>query len=234
MTSQEGAEKNVKSQAVRILTILKNFYSLRELQEILGVPFQALWKYISLNSMPERETAERILSRIRERKLIERALKSFVDEAAKDPYNFVSRPSFISLFAFMAVSEIGREKVDVVMATSEASIPHATAISLELGSLLCPIMRDVPLVERNVLTFHYYDSVNKVLRIYAIPKSCFRQRPRILLVDLYLCDRAKVSSLIKSVIEGRAREVRAFSLKVCDDVKEIFLSNNISFSEILT
>lgn len=42
-----------KASVIKLLTLLNYRYSLRDLQELLGIPYQTLWKYVSLTCMPE-------------------------------------------------------------------------------------------------------------------------------------------------------------------------------------
>jgi len=230
---KELSEKHIKSRAIKILTLLKRFYSLRELQETLGIPFQALWRYVNLSSYPEQETAEKILKKVNENKLIERALDKLLKEIEKDPLLLISRPSFISLYSFLVVSEIGKEKVDIVVPLSVASIPHATTIALELGCPICPVLKEYPLLERGIITFQVNNIARKTLEIYGIPKNCLKQRPKILLIDLFIYDLPKLESFIKEVVEGRASIVKVFALKMSDSAKDFLKRNSIDFKEIV-
>jgi hypothetical protein len=109
----------------------------------------------------------------------------------------------------------------------------ATAIALEIGSVLCPVLREQPFIERGVLTFHVYDPINKVLEVYGVPKGCFKQKSKVLIVDLMLCNLPKLSSLIKEVLEGRAVVMKVLSLTMCPEVKEFLNRNGIPYKEIV-
>ncbi len=61
-----------KSSIIKLLSVLNYRYSLRDLQSLLGIPYQTLWKYISLTTMPEEETSRKILQRVEELKLIDK------------------------------------------------------------------------------------------------------------------------------------------------------------------
>ncbi len=229
----EMAEKHLKSRVIKILTILKRFYSLRELQEMLGIPFQALWKYINLSSLPEQETAEKILKKIREKMLIEKTLEMFMKEAKKEPLLLMLKPNFISFFSFLAITEMNKEKFDLIIPFSIASIPHATAVALETGALVCPILKEQPLIERGVLTFQVYNSVNNLLEIYTIPKSCFKQKPKVLIMDLILNDYYKVRSFVKEIAEGRVFTIHVLALKISQEIKFFLKENEINYKEVI-
>jgi len=46
--ADKDIEYEEKLMVVKILKALNKFYSLRDLEQVLGVPFQNLWKYINL------------------------------------------------------------------------------------------------------------------------------------------------------------------------------------------
>ncbi len=49
-----------KVSVIKLLTLLNYRYSLRDLQALLGIPYQTLWKYVSLKCMPEERTSKKI------------------------------------------------------------------------------------------------------------------------------------------------------------------------------
>ncbi len=57
-----------RSDVIRLLTLLNYYYyfSLRDLRSMLGIPYQTLWRYVSLKCMPEERTSRRIAERIEE------------------------------------------------------------------------------------------------------------------------------------------------------------------------
>ncbi|MCX8209383.1 MAG: hypothetical protein N3G79_07070, partial [Sulfolobales archaeon] len=66
----EEEAKNVKLTAFNLLRLLKFFYSFKELEKRLGMPSQVLWRYVTLRATPEKDTAQKILAKIKEQRLV--------------------------------------------------------------------------------------------------------------------------------------------------------------------
>jgi hypothetical protein len=68
---EDGVLKNTKFMVFTLLRILKYFYSFKQLEDRLGISSQVLWRYVTLRVTPEKQTAEKILAKINEEKLVE-------------------------------------------------------------------------------------------------------------------------------------------------------------------
>ncbi|NPA96712.1 MAG: hypothetical protein GXO32_03830 [Crenarchaeota archaeon] len=177
----------------KALTALNRFYSLRDLEQLLGVPFQSLWKYVNLVSVPRRSTVERILRRVEELGLVERALE-IAASSAKSIEALVSDPGFLRLFSIAVARALARggARVDTLIPLSVVGIPLATALALEIGACICAARdHDVRLHGRDSYVATPYVSSSRELRIVALPRNLLRPRSRAALVDAVLEDETK-------------------------------------------
>ncbi|NHW44679.1 MAG: hypothetical protein HA491_02975, partial [Candidatus Verstraetearchaeota archaeon] len=127
-------KRSVRSRVLELLHALNFFYSLRDLEEVLGVPFQSLWRYVNLLSVPEEKTTEKILSKIQELNLVEGAVRKALSDADVEIWSLAREPSFLRLFSLIIEELVEKEgvEVDVVVPLSEYAIPLASVVSMEL------------------------------------------------------------------------------------------------------
>ena len=179
----------------KVLTLLNQFYSLRDLEALLGVPFQSLWRYLNLVSIPRRSTVDKILRRAEELKLVDKLVDEVVNRVG-DVSALSGDPRFLRLFSAIVSREITK-RIDIVVPLSLEAIPLATVLALETGSTICYLYSHEA---RSSLSEHYivahYVSRSRELKFIAIPKSCLRPRSRVALVDTVLDDQNKVSTVI--------------------------------------
>ena len=123
---------------LHVLSLLRYAYSLRSLEEALGVPAQVLWRYTRLIAVPEKETARRLLALIGEKRLLEDALRDRLCSTC--PAGVVEEAGLWGLAGFMA-AQVLRAKVSekprlVVASPWPSSLLFASAVARELHSAL--------------------------------------------------------------------------------------------------
>lgn len=122
----------------RALSLLRYAYSLRSLEETLGVSAQVLWRYTRFMAVPEKETARRLLALIREKRLLEDALRNRLCSTC--PMGVVEEIGLWELAGFIAVQMLRAkvpEKVRYVVASPwPSSLLFASAVARELHSTL--------------------------------------------------------------------------------------------------
>jgi adenine/guanine phosphoribosyltransferase-like PRPP-binding protein len=191
-------KRSVRSRVLELLHALNFFYSLRDLEEALGVPFQSLWRYVNLLSVPEEKTTEKILSRIKELNLVEEAVRKALLEADVEVWSLAREPSFLRLFSLIIEELVEREgvEVDVVVPLSEYAIPLASVVSMELEKALCPVMTCTVKNEKEGFYISYYTSYkDEELHIIAMPKRSLQGRESALMLDIVLEDPKHVEAV---------------------------------------
>lgn len=236
MTSTE--RRDSRRDAVEILKVLSYYYSFRDLEKILGIHFQSLWRYVTLTSVPEKDTAEKILTKISELNLLRAAIEQELSRAGGE-YHVLSRsPGFVSAFAYTVKEFFGSdlfEKINSVIALSPMAISLSTAIGMEADALICYAEREPKLEKDGIAAIHYRSNAAGELRSLAVPKKCLSAAV-IMVVDVELSDldealaiaslarRSKVKAMLYSFVvsegsklrelEKRGGHVRAVAIKI--------------------
>lgn len=178
-TIEEEMRRNPKRRLLEILKILASFYSFRRLEEKLGVPMQTLWKYYTLKTMPEKQTAIKILHRIREEKILDEIVSEIAYEIT-NPISLVNNRGILELAAYKA-SEIVRQNniTDILSLPDSYSAAIAFMAAVYSRSTVC-------------LTDHLYiepDSICMVLKEdykakpLCISRKCLFKKNKFLLIE---------------------------------------------------
>jgi len=171
---------NPKKQLLSLLKVLASFYSFRELEKRLNIPMQTLWKYHSLRVVPEKETAVKILKRIRESGVLEEIMDKLVKEY-ENPLLLAGNIGVYELVAYMISDQIKELKVAKVFAAPDN---YSTAIA----SLIAADSRIKLCLSDQFFTPQ--DSVCHSLVLYnrpvtlCYPRDCFNKKPTCIFIGL--------------------------------------------------
>lgn len=198
--SQNGDSGNLKYVLFKVLSALKHFYSFKELEERLGVSAQILWRYVSLRSVPERSTAERLLQRIEEEGLIDDALRRALGDG-EELWQVLSSPGVMALAGLKVLSSLKEDKVNVVVTGSDGySAAFGSVIADALHARLCVASRSP--YSRHIIARHYRLS-QEYYDTLMFPKECIPRKGRALVV---MVDGSKASQLMAILDVLRARQ----------------------------
>lgn len=179
----EEESKSLKLTAFNLLRLLKFFYSFKELEKRLGVPSQVLWRYVTLRATPEKDTAQKILSRIKEQRMVEEAVSEIIVES-KEPWLLLSNPGILELSALKLVEEFGKAKAEVVLSTPDPySAALAAVASIYLKARLCIPSR---ILYSNNILVESYQASSGVLDVVAIPRKSMPGKSRVLVTTVTL------------------------------------------------
>lgn len=208
----EAEAAGAKLVVVKGLQVLKFFYTFKELERLLGVPAQVLWRYASLRSVPERRTAERIAERMRSLRLIDRALEAAL-EASSEPWEFVSSIGVLEAAALKLSAELtarGLRPDTVVPAPDPYSAAWAATVAAEARLRLCLSAGDRCPSEGVVAGC---SASQGRLVAAALPRRCIRGRRLLLLAAV--ADQAAFDALASAARRANARvEARAALLSM--------------------
>ncbi len=208
-----------KAYALKILNIMRHYYSLRDIEKILDLPAQTIWKYVNLVAVPEEKTVAKIISKVSELRIIDKLVDESIREFRENPVNVLSRPGFLKLFSYVAEIFVGDAKIDLVMPISSGAMILSSYLATELLSAICPFI-ERPIQDRKGYAVTYYTDDNGI-KFIALPKSCLKDRSTVLLVDIALEELSKLRGV--SEILSRAR-MRIYGL-VAIDASEAVLEN---------
>ncbi|MEM4700001.1 MAG: hypothetical protein QXT74_03510 [Candidatus Nezhaarchaeales archaeon] len=204
----EEESKNIKLTAFNLLRLLKFFYSFKELERRIGVPSQVLWRYVTLRATPERDTAQKILARIEEQKLVEEAISEVILES-KEPWLLLSNPGILELSALKLVEEFGRSKAEVVLSTPDPySAALAAVASIYLKARLCIPSR---ILYSNSVIVESYEASSGVLDVIAIPRKSVPNKSKVLITTMTM-HLPPLGAAINLVLKSGSELVGVFSV----------------------
>mgnify|MGYP001772792819 CR=1 FL=1 len=195
-----NGDNNIKYSLFKVLNALKHFYSFKELEEKLGVSAQILWRYVSLRSVPERSTAERLLQRIEEEGLIDDALRRALGDG-EELWQVLSSPGVMALAGLKVLSSLKEDKVNVVVTGSDGySAAFGSVVADALHARLCVASRSP--YSRHIIARHYRLS-QEYYDTLMFPKECIPRKGRALVV---IVDGSKASQIMAILDVLRARQ----------------------------
>ncbi|MCE4606280.1 MAG: hypothetical protein F7B59_02995 [Desulfurococcales archaeon] len=210
--SEEPTEevfKNTKSMVFTLLRILKFFYSFKYLEARLDVPSQVLWRYVTLRVTPEKQTAEKILARIKESRLIEEVISKELSEE-KEFWLITSNPGILELAAMRLAYDLRKSKIDVILSTPDIhSLPLASIVSSYLKTKLC-IPSHTP-CSRTVLS-EPYQIAPGVLDVAAIPRDCIPRKSKVLVTTLSGANSSYFNPVFTLVLKRYGQITAVFSM----------------------
>ncbi|WFO74950.1 hypothetical protein J4526_07720 [Desulfurococcaceae archaeon MEX13E-LK6-19] len=218
--------KNIRSYVLRVLDALNCFYSLRDLEKLLEVPFQNLWKYVNLLTVPEEKTAEKILRRIQELRLIEKAVDGLFEENSDDIWGVARNPGFLRLFSLVIEDFVQGMGVNTIVPMSEYAIPLASIVAMELDMEICPALQhSIKYEKEGFHVTHYVSRKTGEYCILAMPRKCLHKGVKALLLDIAVEELDRVAAIASTIRRARAEPYCLISIQstreVYDQLKEL-------------
>ncbi|MEM4576452.1 MAG: hypothetical protein QW701_03175 [Candidatus Nezhaarchaeales archaeon] len=214
------AKRSSFSRVIDMLRALNCFYSLRDLEEVLDVPFQNLWRYVNLLSVPEEKTIEKIMSRVRELKLIEETIGRVLSDPDVDIWSLAREPGFLRLFSLVIEELAEGLKVDVIVPLSYYALPLASVVAMDLETAICPVTTYGARSEREgFYTAHYISSRDGELRMIAIPRRSLHGRERALLIDVVVDDLNLVEAVVGVIKRAKIEEQLLVAIQMAKEVR---------------
>jgi len=172
--------KNPKRLLLDTLRILTLFYSFRQLERKLGIPMQTLWKYHTLRTVPEKETAVKILKRIQESRIVEEMISKLA-HSVSDIYVLLNDVGMLELASFDAVELVKQNRINTVISAPDSySAALAALISTKARIPLC-------------ITDRVYTALNSICTVIrtetnvctplCIKRECISRKARIMFVE---------------------------------------------------
>ncbi|MEM0380160.1 MAG: hypothetical protein QXX35_04850 [Desulfurococcaceae archaeon] len=215
----DDLDKNPKYVFHELLEILTLFYTFRELSKILDVPVQTLWKYRTLRATPEKESALKLISKIRSSRLIEEILDK-LKNSQDEPLVLLNKPGVLELITFIACDHVRKLKPSLILAMPDPySSAIATLTSVKNRIRLC--LSDKQLSPRNSICTVIVDSDNRVTPL-CVPTECFSKRNKVMVISsIYL------NGYIKSIVS-----ILKKSGQILDEIFIVYGSRDVVEKEI--
>lgn len=205
---ERSLERNPRNKLLRELRVLKYFYTFKELESLLEIPGQVLWRYIMLRSVPEKTTTSKLLEKIRALRLFERVFEEKLPRSM-DLWGYLGNPGILELASLKAYEKYGKLKIEIILsAPDEYSAALASQIATSLKARLC--ISSIRPLSSNLIT-EPLQLCSGLLASVGVPKKCLERNSKILLVTLDL-DPTRIKPLIRISMKARASIAGLFSL----------------------
>ncbi|MCS7099338.1 MAG: hypothetical protein RMH84_03690 [Sulfolobales archaeon] len=198
--------RDVKVLTMKLLSALKDFYTFKELEEILGVSYQTLWRYTNFLTTPEEGTAKKLIQTIRERRLVESTFeKNFaIVKNLSDIWTVVKNIGFLDLVAFETLELLNGEDIDGVLAFPEESGVLGAVIAHWIRGDVCVTTKTVSLGEALI---EYYKDNSMELNMLAVSRGCIPKKGRVVLATLVLNNKDLLEAAFTIVKKSGAQPI---------------------------
>lgn len=201
--------------SVRLLSSLKGFFTLKELESKLGIPYQVIWRYISLKNTPEKNTARKIIERIESLNLIEEALRRNLRVNRHnyiETWRLMSNYKFLDLMGYVISSFVGEEEVDLILSYPSTSFPLALIASDWLGTKAINCVEQADLSVESYLKSSYTSvERRRVVELY-VPAQAIGLNDKVVLVRDVVKDLASLEAILDIISDAGAKLWGVFSI----------------------
>ncbi len=173
---------------------------MKELEEMLEIPYQVIWRYINLKSTPERTTARKIIGKIEELDLIDRTLERNLivnSHGYIETWRFLNSFNFLELMGYQVAKFVGEEEINTIVSYPPSASSLAVISSDWLKSKAC-ISLDHPdlSVEFYYRASHVSHDKGRMVDVY-LPGSIIKRGDRVLLVRDVLKNLESIGAILE-------------------------------------
>ena len=192
--------------AVKLLCSLKEVYTFKELEELLGIPAQALWRYTSFSHFPERQTSRRIIEAIRSQSLVEKALQKALlgKQGVFEEWRLLFNPRVLNLIGYLAWRKLSDREVDLVLTYPERNAAIAAVLAEWLSAGVCIASERGRVSWGRLLTSQYLSSERGEIVYVHAPKDALEKDSKVLIVESVTASLEPLSALLSLVEQAKA------------------------------
>jgi len=192
--------------AVKLLCSLKEVYTFKELEELLGIPAQALWRYTSFSHFPERQTSRKIIEAIRSQSLVEKALQKALlgKQGVFEEWRLLFNPRVLNLIGYLAWRKLSDREVDLVLTYPERNAAIAAVLAEWLSAGVCIASERGRVSWGRLLTSQYLSSERGEIVYVHAPKDALEKDSKVLIVESTTASLEPLSALLSLVEQAKA------------------------------
>lgn len=173
------------SLVVRLLNALKGFYTFKDLEAKMGIPYQLLWRYTSLRTIPERQTAKRILDSIEERGLVDDVISKSVVRGSNgfiEYWRYLYDQRFLNIVGYRAYRFLMGTRVTALMVYPQEDSALGVVASEWLGTHLSVATSrlNIGVNGHSATTYKSRDRA-EIVQVY-LPKGALRENDRVVVI----------------------------------------------------
>jgi len=201
--------------AIRVLRLLKNQYTYKEISRMLNLPIPVISRYVKGHVLPKEDRAEQILNIIKKEINLRSLLKSriiFDNSGYFDNTKILSDINLLRMITEDILSEIGIKKVDKVLTAAVDGISFATLFADELGVNLIYAKKDKEVGVQQYFEESFILQESGIRISYYLPKNAIKPGEKILIVDDIIRSGETQRALVNLVLKAKAKVVQTIIL----------------------
>ncbi|MEM0494160.1 MAG: hypothetical protein QXU72_02690 [Thermofilum sp.] len=191
--------------AAKLLNGLKEAYTFKELEELLGIPAQVLWRYTSFAQFPERQTAKKILEGVRAQGLIEKTLQRALGrQSAFEEWRLLFNPRLLNIVGYLAWRKLSDVDVDVVLTFPEKNSALAAILGEWFSAGVCVASERGWTSWGKLLTAQYLSLERGEIVHVHLPKDALEKDSKVLIAKGVATNFESLSALLSLVEQAKA------------------------------
>jgi adenine phosphoribosyltransferase len=192
--------------AAKLLCGLKEVFTFKELEELLGIPAQVLWRYTSFSHFPERQTSRKIIEAIRSQSLVEKALQRALlgKQGVLEEWRLLFNPRVLDLVGYLAWRKLADSEVDLVLTYPERNAAVAAILAGWFSAGVCVASERGRASWGKLLSSQYISSErDEVVYVHA-PRDAVEKDSKVLIVESITANLEPLGALLSLVEQAKA------------------------------
>jgi len=209
------ADLRYKLMVTELLNLAKNYYTYRELSQLIGLPETVLSRYVKGHVLPTIDRAvdinNKLESIMRLESEIQRRIR-FDDLGYFDNTKVISDTMLLERAVQQAVNKFAGQRVTKILTPETDGIPLATLLANRLGVPLAIAKKTREIGVGEFIEEVYIPSKSAMMMSYYVPRSMFRKGDCVLIVDDVIGSGETQRALIKIVRKAKAEVAGVYAL----------------------
>lgn len=215
MAGSRIADLRYKLMVTELLNLAKNYYTYRELSQLIGLPETVLSRYVKGHVLPTIDRAvdinNKLESIMRLESEIQRRIR-FDDLGYFDNTKVISDTMLLERAVQQAVNKFAGQRVTKILTPETDGIPLATLLANRLGVPLAIAKKTREIGVGEFIEEVYIPSKSAMMMSYYVPRSMFRKGDCVLIVDDVIGSGETQRALIKIVRKAKAEVAGVYAL----------------------
>lgn len=215
MAGSRIADLKYKLMVTELLNLAKNYYTYRELSQLIGLPETVLSRYVKGHVLPTIDRAvdinNKLESIMRLESEIQRRIR-FDDLGYFDNTKVISDTMLLERAVQQAVNKFAGQRVTKILTPETDGIPLATLLANRLGVPLAIAKKAREIGVGEFIEEVYIPSKSAMMMSFYVPRSMFRKGDCVLIVDDVIGSGETQRALIKIVRKAKAEVAGVYAL----------------------
>ncbi len=209
------ADLKYKLTTIELLNLAKNYYTYRELAQIIGLPETVLSRYVKGHVLPTIDRAESINKTLQKIMRLEVEIQQrirFDDLGFFDNTKLISDPLLLERAVQHAINAFAGKRITKVMVAAVDGIPLAAMLAYRLGVGLITAKKTREVGVREFIEEVYIPNRTATMLSLYVPRDLIRKGDCILIVDDVIDSGETQVALIRIAQKGKAEVTGVYAL----------------------